>query len=188
MMKDDAMKAIRILSASTVLALAMGCGSAYAADTDTASASAKADIIQAITISKTSDLAFGRAAIPTSAGTTTVVLSTANVQSGTADFVSTQTTSNAVFAVAGEGTYAYTPLITVTDAGLTGLTLSGMKAKCGAGADQNLTLGSATGLTGCALTAGADTVRVGGTLSISTTATAGSAKTVGTIQVVVSYN
>jgi hypothetical protein len=63
-----------------------------------------------------------------------------------------------------------------------------MKAKCGAGADQNLTLGSATGLTGCALTAGADTVRVGGTLSIATTATAGTAKTVGTIQVVVSYN
>jgi len=173
-MKDDAMKAIRILSASTVLALAMGCGSAFASDTDTASASAKADIIQAITVSKTSDLAFGRAAIPTTAGTTTVVLSTANVQSGTADFVSTQTTS--------------TPLITVTDAALTGLSLSAMKAKCGAGADQNLTLGSATALTGCALTTGADTVRVGGTLSIATTATAGSAKTVGTIQVVVSYN
>ncbi len=52
-MKDDAMKAIRILSASTVLVLAMGCGSAYAADTDTdtdtASASAKADIIPAET-------------------------------------------------------------------------------------------------------------------------------------------
>ena len=48
-MKDDAMKAIRILSASAALALSLGCGSAYATDTDTVSASAKADIITAIT-------------------------------------------------------------------------------------------------------------------------------------------
>lgn len=182
------MKAIRILSAPAVLALALGCGNAFAADTDTASASAKADIITAITVSKTSDLAFGRAAVPTSAGTTTIILSTANVQSGTADFVSTQTTTNAVFAVAGEGTYAYTPLITITSAGATGLSLSAMKGKCGSGADQNLTVGTSTSLTGCALTTGADTVRVGGTLSIGTDATPGAATTVGTIQVVVSYN
>lgn len=182
------MKAIRILSASAALALSVGCGAAYAADSDTASASAKADIITAITVSKTSDLAFGRAAVPTSAGTTTVILSTGNVQSGTADTVGFQTTTNAVFAIAGEGAYAYTPVITVTDAGLTGLSLSAMKAKCGSGSDQDLTVGSGKSLTGCALTAGADTVRVGGTLSIATTATAGAAKTVGTIQVVVSYD
>lgn len=181
------MNAIRLLSASAVLALALGFGTAVAADTDTVSASAKADIITAITVSKTSDLAFGRAAVPTSAGTTTIILSTGNVQSGTADFVSTQTTSNAVFAVSGEGTYAYTPQITVTSAGETGLTLSAMKGKCGAGADQSLTVGSATSLTGCALTAGADTVKVGGTLSIGTGAATGT-KTVGTIQVVVAYN
>ena len=48
-------------------------------------------------------------------------------------------------------------------------------------------MGSATSLTGCALTAGADTVKVGGTLSIGTGAGTGT-KTVGTIQVVVAYN
>ena len=181
------MNAIRVLSVSAVLAMGLGWSQALAKNTDTASASAKADIITAITLSKTSDLAFGRAAIPTSAGTTTVILSTGNAQSGTADFVGDQTTSNAVFAVSGEGAYAYTPMITITQGSETGLTLSAMKGKCGSGADQNLAVGSASSLTGCQLTAGADTVTIGGTLSIATNATNGS-KTVGSIQVVVSYN
>lgn len=181
------MKAKRLLTASAALALTLAGGTAWAANTDTATADAKATIITAITVSKTSDLVFGRAAVPTNGAPTTIVLSTANAQSGTADFVSTQTTSNAVFAVAGEGTYAYTPLVTVTQSSEAGLTLSAMKGKCGSGADQSLTIGSATGLTGCALAAGASTVTIGGTLNIAANAGTG-AKTVGAIQVVVSYD
>jgi hypothetical protein len=174
------------MSVAAIIAVAMGSQSAWAADNATADATVT--LVSPVEVAKTTDLAFGQAAIPaTGATSTTLIISTGGVQSGTADTVGTQTVTAAEFAVTGQGTFAYTPSITVTDAAVTGLSLSAFKGKCDAGSDQNLTVGSAVGLTGCALTAGVSTVYVGGTLTIADTATFG-AWTPGTVAVTVAYN
>lgn len=171
-----------------VAAAALMLGASQAMAADNASADATATLVSPIEVTKTTDLAFGQLAIPASGATaTTAIISTAGAQSGTANTVGTQTVSAAAFGVTGQGTLAYTPTITVTDAALTGLALSAMSGKCSAGSDQAITVASATGLTGCALTTGADSFTVGGTLTISDTATAG-AKTAGTVAVTVAYN
>jgi hypothetical protein len=176
----------KLLALAAASALALGSQSAWAADN--ASADTTVTLVTPIQVSKTSDLAFGQVAIPSTGGTaTTVAISTGGAQTGTADFVGAQTTTAAVFGVVGQGTLAYTPTITVTDAGATGLSLSAFNGKCGAGSDQALTLGSGTGLTGCALAAGADTISVGGTLTVASDASSGAA-TPGAIAVTVAYN
>jgi hypothetical protein len=176
-------KLTAIAAAST---LAMASQTAWAADN--ASANATVTLVTPIQVSKTTDLAFGQVAIPSVGATaTTIIIGTNGAQTGTADKVDTQTATAAAFAITGQDTFAYTPSITVSDLGVTGLSLSSFNGKCSGGSDTSLTIGGATGLTDCALASGSATLTVGGTLTIADTATSG-AKTPGTIAVSVAYN
>jgi hypothetical protein len=176
------MKAFTKMAAATV-AMALASQSAWAAD-----APATVSLVSPITVAKTFDLAFGQVAKPSS-GSTTKTISLAGARSGTANDVGTQTISAATFNVTGEGELAYTPTITVTSAGVTGLLLSDMIGQCGSvGTGTSLPLTVATGLTGCSLASGASVVKVGGTLTIASTATGTNPINVGNINVTVAYN
>lgn len=173
----------------TKIVLAIGAvalsGSALAVDTGTASAVATATLITPLTVTKTTDLVFGTFAVPSS-GTATSIIATDGGQTGTADFVGTQTTSAAVFAVAGGTTLAYTPTVTWTTAGTTGVTFSDVTGACDAVTSASVSTGGS--LASCTTALGASSIKIGGTVTVQTSAAAGTAVSVGTLSVTVAYN
>lgn len=173
----------KLLCLAALAAMTMGSQSAMA---QSASGDATVTVVTPIVVSKTTNLVFGQ--LYSGAGTS--IISTAGVQNGgTAAMAGTQIVSAAVFSVQGQGAFAYTPTITVTPASpaVAGLAISAMLGRCGTGADVVLPPAAPTAVTGCVLTAGADTVAVGGTVTITAAATPG-VHTVGAIVVTVNYN
>ena len=166
-------------------AAAMASAQAATAQPNSANASAagSATVIQPITLSKTTDLAFGAIVRPSLGANTVTIdpLSGARTLSGNGDAALTlnQTVSRATYAVGGEGGAAFSITVpssfTMTRAGggeslpvaLTASTLSG----------------SLSGSTGAA---GSANFSVGGSLPLSTATVAGDY--IGTFDVTVGYN
>jgi hypothetical protein len=170
-------------------AMAMAGGAMAAANNATANATVT--VVSPIEVAKTTDLAFGKVAIPSSGATaTTVVITNAGARdaASTSDAVGSQTVAAAVFAITGQDALAYTPMITVSSNSVLGLSLSGFSGQCDAVVAEALVVGTQKGLTGCALTTGASTLKVGGTLTIADTAVAAVAAVPGAISVTVAYD
>lgn len=176
----------KMTAAGAAMALAMGSQSAMADSTVTADVTTT--LVSPINVAKTSDLAFGQVAIPSNANATKKIITLAGARDGasTANDVGTQIISAAVFTVTGQGTFAYTPTITVTENTVPGLSLEAMRGQCDVDTPEDVVIGTAKALTGCTL-AGASIVKVAGTLKITEAATSGP-KTVGTVNVTVAYN
>jgi hypothetical protein len=175
------MNILLCLAAAAAMAI-----SAQNAMAQSASGDATVTVVAPIAVSKTTDLVFGQ--LYSGAGTS--IISTAGVRNGgTAVVAGTQTVSAATFSVQGQGAFAYTPTITVTPASpaVAGLAISAMLGRCGTGVDVVLPPAAPTAVTGCVLIAGAGTVAVGGTVTITAAATPG-VHTVGGIVVTVAYN
>ncbi len=157
----------------TVFALVMSTQTAVAAD---GTGTATATIIAPITITPVLDLAFGKLSANTGG---TVVISTAgarSVGSGTVALVNTGSTQNqATFDITGDGVSTYA------------ITLPGAAATITSGGDTMSvdTFVSDPAATGT-LTAGAQTVNVGGTLTVGSGQATGSYT--GTFTVTVEYN
>ncbi|HYG27810.1 MAG TPA: DUF4402 domain-containing protein [Caulobacteraceae bacterium] len=152
---------------------------AFAQATSTASATGTTTIVQAITVAKNTDLAFGKLAKPTS-GTSTITIdatSGARSESGAGDAaLLTSTTSRATYTVTGEASTAYT--ITLP-AGTFQMTKSG-----GATPLTVTLVRSAT--SGTLSSGGTDTFGVGGSFDIASTTETGAYS--GTFDVTVAYN
>lgn len=140
---------------------------------DTATANVTADIITAISITKTADLAFGSAvADAVSAGT--VVVDVNGSQTCTTVACPTRTTAAAAFDVAGQNTYTYAislPTSTTLTSGTNNMTVD--------------TFVDSKGGTGT-LTASGDSFTVGATLHVTAAQPAGNYT--GTFDVTVAYN
>lgn len=152
---------------------------AYAQDSATADSSVT--IIVPLEIAKTADLNFGTVARPiTGSGTVSINPTTgARVVSGSAAAVAGGTTGRAAFNVTGDGARAYTATIPASF-----VLTNGTPAD-----DITVALASSLGSTGSvvtALTAGAQTIGVGGDFTI--TAATPAAQYDGTFTVSVAYN
>jgi hypothetical protein len=164
-----------------VAALVLGANPAMAE-----TANATVTIVTPITVTRVTDLKFGQ--LYSVAGTS--IVTTAGTQNGgTASFAGTQTVSAALFNIAGQDNFAYTPQITVTPAApaVAGLAISAMLGRCGVEADVALAAATAVNIAGCALSSGTSTVAVGGTLTVTAAAVAGT-HIVGGIVVTAAYN
>lgn len=173
----------KLLCLAAAAAMAIGAQNAMA---QSASGDATVTVVQTIAVSKTTNLVFGQLY----SGSGTSIVTTAGQQNGgTAAMAGTQTVSAAAFTVQGQGAFAYTPTITVTPAApaVAGLAISAMLGRCGTRTDVVLPPSAPTAVTGCVLSAGTDTVAVGGTVTITAAATPG-VHTVGAIVVTVTYN
>lgn len=182
------MKVFKLLATVATAAAAFSSQNAWAADNATADATVT--LVSAINVSKTSDLAFGTIAVPSSGSKTkTIDLAGTRDSGSSAVDIGTQTISAGAFAVTGYGGVAYTPTVTVTDLGVTGLELSAITAQCDSVTAESLTIGAAKGLSSCVLAAGGtSTVKVAGTLTISSTASPGIGLKPGKIDITVAYN
>jgi len=162
---------IRILksvAAGSVLALGLVSGAANAA---TADGTARATILQQVTVTNTSDLQFGTVAIGTGGGAVTVA--TGGGRTCATTLVCSGATTSAGFSVSG----ATGMNVGISVPGSVTLTETG-------GATMSATLASsATSLT--LLGTAADAFRVGGTLNVGGTQTAGAYA--GTFTVTVNY-
>ena len=167
-----------ILAAAAVAAMAMGSQSAMAQ-----TATATATLIAPISVTTGNALVFGSVVKPAS-GSVTVILDTANALSGTALRSGTGQTA-ATLTTAGSGALAYTPTIAYVTAGTAGVSADTFVGKCGSNAEASFTSGGT--LSSCALVSTADTIKLGATLTVQSTATLGSA-TAGTFTVTVAYN
>jgi len=170
----------RSIRGLVVLALAAGVSvPAFAQSSATASANATTRIIQAITLTKTADLAFGNIVKPsTGSGTVTIGNGADTIAvTGTNAAAASGTTSRAKFTVGGEGgqTFAITVPATMTmTSGANNITV-------------NLTTAAATGtLSGTLGSAGTTTVNVGGNFSLPNTQVSGNYS--GSFNVTVAYN
>ncbi len=172
-MSTQGNKLSRQLAVAAALMMA-GTGAALAAS---ANADATATIVTPIAISKTSDLLFGNIAAGTSTGTMTV--STADVATPAGGITvptgNAGTRAAAVFAVTGEGAYTYAITLPTTDQTIT----SGANTMV---VNTFVSNPSGTG----ALTAGAQTLKVGATLNVGVSQAAGSYS--GAFTVTVAYN
>lgn len=156
------------------LFLSLGASSAFAqVNTSTATANGSATIIQPITITKTSDLAFGRIVRPSTGSGTVTIANTADTVAAAGGAVAlTSTTSRAKFSIAGENGVSATLTVPATFA----LTSGANSLTVTLSPDQTspLTLGST-----------ATVLNVGGSFPV-TNATASGAYT-GTFDVTVAY-
>lgn len=176
---------------AAAVALVMG-SSAMAADVDTVSATgnASATVVQPLTISESTGLAFGAIVLPSS-GNATLTISTANAKTystGAKPGSQTGTVSRGAFAITGQGnfTFAYGLPSSITLAGATTsaetLTVSSLTFADGTG-----TLTPSSGSATSALSSGSQTLYVGGTLTVPSTGASAQAYA-GTYQVTVAYN
>lgn len=160
-------------------------GAAYAQASANVDATGSTRILQAISIAKDSDLQFGSIVRPSTAGTNTVAVSTANGRTltgtGGGALASGGTVSAAAFTVTGEGgqTFSITPAATFTmnrtsPSGGGSITVT-TAVDAGSG-----TLGGSIGSTGT------KSFNVGGSFDVSNTTPTGTYS--GTFNVVVAYN
>jgi hypothetical protein len=148
---------------------------------DTRTTSFTATVYNPISISKTSDMAFG-SILPPASGTATVSLSTAGAASTTGGFLLASTRSAAAFTITGEGGQAFSLVAPTTipliSSGHT-LMVSTIRS-IGSGATSTLSLSGALGTSGSSL------LRVGGTLLVPSGTTRGAYT--GSLMVSVNYN
>jgi hypothetical protein len=164
-------------------ALASAHGAAAQPTSASASATGSATVIQPITLSKTSDLAFGAIVRPSLGANTVTVdaLSGARTITGTGDAALTtnQTVSRATYAVGGEGGAAFS----ITVPGSFTMTRAGGGETLPVALTASVPSGSLSGSTG---SAGSANFSVGGSLPLSTATVAGDYT--GTFDVTVGYN
>lgn len=168
--------------AVTVAILCMATGAFADGSTATATANASGQIITPITISKNTDLYFGKNIADTTAGGTVVIATdstrtvTGNVVAGTAQFVGVPTAAS--FSVAGEpsATYAITlpASVTVTNPGAVTMTVD--------------TFTSNPSATGALNISGAQTLLVGATLHVAMNQADGVYTAASPFSVTVNYN
>ena len=162
-----------------VAAIAFSATPALAQASASASANATTRIIQAISITKTADMAFGNVVKPSTGNGTYTIGNGADTvaASGTGAAAASGTTSRAKFTVTGEGaqTFAITVPATMTmTSGANNVTV-------------NLTTAAATGtLSGALGASGTATVNVGGNFTIPSTQASGNYS--GSFNVTVAYN
>lgn len=179
-MKSNQFKMLKTLG----LLLAAGVISNQAVAADSADATVSAEIVQAIAITNTAGLNFGKAVAPAT-GTATLVVDAAGDRTGTATKIASSPTAAAFSVVGGTG-LAYTATATYTAAIGTGLTLSALTASCGGQTKQSLSdSGASGGSISCTNATGTDALTLGGTLTLATDA---ATLTNGTITVTVAYN
>ena len=174
----------------TKLVLALGAAwmSAGAMAADNASATASATVLTPISVAVATDLSFGNFAPTSTAGT--VIISTSGGRTGTNVFLSPTNTialSAAKFDVTGTGTSTYSIDYTGSSATLasTGTPADSMAyAMCSALTNANSCSSTVTSGT---LTAGAQSIYVGGTLTVAANQAAHT-DYAGTIKVTVAYN
>jgi hypothetical protein len=163
------------------MALAIcGAGSAIAANNATATATST--VVAPISITKSTDLAFGTFSGGATGGTVTVA--TNGTRSKTGDVVLMGTTGAAAkFDVSGSGSLTYTITLagdtTLSDGGTNSMAFARVSDLTGAGATSgNVTSGT--------LSAGAQSIYVGGVLTVGVNQAAGSYS--GNISATVDYN
>jgi hypothetical protein len=173
------MKTIHKIAAGAFAMSALS-GAASAQATATGTGAGSVTVVQPITISAGTGLAFGRISKPATAGTVTVDIGGGQTLGGGASKVGAQTTTAASFIVTGDGaqTFSISPdatfSMTTTASGGTAITVSTV-ASASSGS-----LGGTTGTTGTA------PFTVGGTMSLAAAQVAGAYS--GTFHVVVAYN
>lgn len=158
-----------LASAAVAAGLLVG-GSAFAqtaANTSNATATGSVTIVRPLTITKNSDLAFGRIVRPRTGGTGTVTLAnTGNSVVAAAGAVAlSSTTSRAQFTVDGEGAQVVTTSIPATatlSSGTNTLTVNLLPD-----------FGSTVTLSGALAAAGSSTLNVGGSFSLPDTQASG---------------
>lgn len=170
----------KLLATAAIAAGLLAGGNAFAqsADTSNATATTSVTIIRPLTITKTSDLAFGRIVRPrTGTGTVTLANTGNSVVAAAGAVALASTTSRAIFTIAGEGAQA----LTTTIAPSVSLT-SGTNT-------LSVTLlpdfTSTVTLDGALAAAGAKTLNVGGSFNLLDTQASGAYT--GTFQVTVAY-
>lgn len=171
--------AIRLAIAAAVSAFA---GQALAQNSATQSTTGSSTILQPITISKTTDLAFGKVVRPASGSNSVVINETTGARTlsggGNAQGV-TSTTSRAEYSVAGEGGQTFS----ITVPGSFDMTRSGGSETLTVTLVSTATSGTLSGSLGGSGTAG---FGVGGSFPVATTTTPGAYS--GTFDVTVAYN
>lgn len=160
----------KALASAAIAAGLMVGGSAFAqsaANTDSASASGSVTIVRPVTITKTSDLAFGRIVKPrTGMGTVSIANSSNSVVAGSgAVALSGITTSRAAFTVDGEGGQVVTTSIPST------MTLSGNNDSITVNLSPDF--GSTVTLSGSSASAGSATLNVGGSFDLASSRASG---------------
>lgn len=160
----------------TLILIALITGTTFAQNSDLATANASAEIISAITISKTTDMDFGMVANNATTGGTVILDNAATTgRTGSADIITASAFQNAVFTINAENLYTYSISLPTSDITLT----SGVNTMTVNGFTDNLD-GSATGT-------GADqTLYVGATLNVGANQVVGDYT--GTFDVSVNYN
>lgn len=169
-------------TALATVALAAIAAPAVAQSSATQSTSATVKIVQPITLTKDSDLAFGTVVRPTT-GSNTVTISNASdtpALTGAGDAaLATSTTSRAAFTVGGEGgqTFSITVPASVT------MTRSGGAETLSVTLTKSASSGSLSGAIG---SAGSATFNVGGALTVSSSTVSGNYS--GSFNTTVAYN
>ncbi len=162
---------------------AAGPAFAQAANTDTDTASGSVTIIRPLTLTKTTDLAFGRVVQPTGGtGTVSIANNSTTVIGGSGAVVlGGQTTSHAVFGVSGEGNQ----VVNITSPANFDLSNGTDTITVTLAPDWNTTTNQVT-LTGSLGGAGAATLNLGGSFSLPSSISSGAYT--GTFNVTVAYN
>lgn len=159
----------KLLATAAIAAGLLAGGNAFAqsaANTDNTTATTSVTIIRPLTITKTSDLAFGRIVRPrTGTGTVTLANTGNSVVAAAGAVALASTTSRAIFGVAGEGAQA----VTTTIPGTVSLT---------SGANTLVVtllpdFGSTVTLSGALAAAGTATLNVGGSFNLVDTQASG---------------
>jgi hypothetical protein len=171
---------MKFITKSLIMMLGIiGLSSALHAQSVSASATVSATIVTPISITKTTDMNFGNVSVAGSAGT--VILSTAGARTTTGgcslSTANPGTVTAAAFTVNGTGTYTYAITLPST---ATTIVNGGNNMTV----DTYVSNPSGTG----ALTAGTQTLLVGGTLHVSATQATGLYTLASGLSVTVSYN
>ncbi len=176
------MKITKLIAVAAAGVMAMASQSAMAADNATANVTVT--LVDALDITKTTDLRFGSIIKPKITNSRIYLDNTGarSVSSGDA-VLQTSTTGLATFSVSGNNT-AYNMTIVGTSGSANGVTLKSVVGVCGTSflSSASLTL-DMTGCTGY----GADGVKVGRAIEIAPSSTASGAVTVGTVKVTLAY-
>jgi Domain of unknown function (DUF4402) len=156
---------------------------AQAANTSTDTASGSVTIIRPLTLTKTTDLAFGRVVQPRSGtGTVSIANNSTTVVGGSGAVVlSGLTTSHAVFGVSGEGAQ----VVNVTSPATFDLSNGANTITVTLAPDWNTTTNQVT-LSGSLGAAGSATLNLGGSFNLPSTQASGAYT--GTFNVTVAYN
>lgn len=158
---------------------------------DTASAEATATIIAPISITNESGLRFGQVARPNSTQTKTIIIKTDDQRdaASTSDAVGTQVVGAASFTITAAANLAYTAEVSYEEDIATGATLSNVQAKCGAGLDTPILLAGGTNVScEAAQDETTNTLKIGGTLTLTDQVAEGEMQKVAAITVTVAYD